>query len=653
MLFGENFEISLPISDEENAQYNQIFKLGKNSKTKTVSLTEGTLDYNLYSAILLLEKNIARELFEKGSLIDAQKKIDAAKQNAEKYGLKAAAEITAEHKYISEITLVYKKALELSNTQKFVEAIKVYDSLDEKITQYPEIQTLLDSAVLDCRLNEAERLIKIGNSALKNNNYKQALDKYLEASKFNPDIYDNEDVSDNLETCADNLFVNESDRAEFFISLGEYDNAFEMYLRNGFYSAQQDVEKMMNCWNKMNSDERRIAFHLVLSEADKLIFEQNNFNAAQFAYSFAFILNPNHKYSQQMLELCKKNSANKIQVKNTNYFLNLIETFNDALTNDTTPESFKEYSAQMPAKTEDKIYSDILAFMSAAVDEINSIEIDNINILFKEISNSDIDNSQQLIKNCADAIIKHFAGTLAIDKDGKIYQYKNDKWNEVELPKLEKKRLFFSRFKKKKSEYDSLKNISIGADGTIFAITGRNSFVISDKDKYAGTNDVIYQWVYPGWKRYPGRLTQISVGDKNNIWGVNAADDIFKWDGKTWQKIAGKLKMVSVGNDGEVWGSTDKDNIYRLNADKWEKISGKLDKISVGNKNNIWGVSDGDAIYKWNGGGWTKINEKLNDISASGNGDVWGINASGNVYKFNGNSWDKITDMKFKVIDCQ
>lgn len=60
------------------------------------------------------------------------------------------------------------------------------------------------------------------------------------------------------------------------------------------------------------------------------------------------------------------------------------------------------------------------------------------------------------------------------------------------------------------------------------------------------------------WQSMPGSLAQVSVGNKNNIWGVDTKDGIFKFDGRKWQQVDENLVQVSVGNDGSVWGVAEK-----------------------------------------------------------------------------------------------
>ena len=63
------------------------------------------------------------------------------------------------------------------------------------------------------------------------------------------------------------------------------------------------------------------------------------------------------------------------------------------------------------------------------------------------------------------------------------------------------------------------------------------------------------------WKPINGKLTQVSVGNKKTVWGVNSSDNIYRRDGNKWTQIKGKLKQISVRN-GVIFGVNNKNNIF-------------------------------------------------------------------------------------------
>ncbi|MEM7132921.1 MAG: tectonin domain-containing protein [Chloroflexota bacterium] len=144
------------------------------------------------------------------------------------------------------------------------------------------------------------------------------------------------------------------------------------------------------------------------------------------------------------------------------------------------------------------------------------------------------------------------------------------------------------------------------------------------------------------WQKIPKALTQISVGSRDHVWGIDQNNEIWQWSSGGWIQIDGRLKYVSVGADGTVWGVNAHDNIFRRDGDGWTRIAGKLKQISVGDQYHIWGVNANDDIWQWTGSGWTHLGGKLKRVSVGVDGAVWGVNASDNIYRRDGNRWTHI-----------
>ena len=88
----------------------------------------------------------------------------------------------------------------------------------------------------------------------------------------------------------------------------------------------------------------------------------------------------------------------------------------------------------------------------------------------------------------------------------------------------------------------------------------------------------------------------ISVGG-NDIWGVNRQFQIWKRTTSTsWVRIPGGLKQVSVSDKDHVWGVNSGDHIYRRTGDSWQQVSGRLKVVSVG-QSGVWGVNSNDDIF--------------------------------------------------------
>ena len=154
------------------------------------------------------------------------------------------------------------------------------------------------------------------------------------------------------------------------------------------------------------------------------------------------------------------------------------------------------------------------------------------------------------------------------------------------------------------------------------------------------------------WNKAPGLLRQVSIGDDEKVWGVNAEDAIYRWNGSGWDKINGRLKHISVGAGRSVWGVNAEDAIYRWNGSGWDKVNGWLKQISAGSDQSVWGVNAEDAIYRWNGSGWDNISGRLKQISVGSRKHIWGVNAEGVIYyrDVDENRWVSISGIRAKYV---
>ncbi|MCP4078598.1 MAG: hypothetical protein GY744_20750 [Gammaproteobacteria bacterium] len=56
------------------------------------------------------------------------------------------------------------------------------------------------------------------------------------------------------------------------------------------------------------------------------------------------------------------------------------------------------------------------------------------------------------------------------------------------------------------------------------------------------------------WGKVPGLLKQVSVGADGTIWSLNQSNMIYrrKNDDSAWEKVPGRLKQISVACDGTI-----------------------------------------------------------------------------------------------------
>jgi len=159
----------------------------------------------------------------------------------------------------------------------------------------------------------------------------------------------------------------------------------------------------------------------------------------------------------------------------------------------------------------------------------------------------------------------------------------------------------------------------VGYDGEVCGVNDQHNVSRWDPSSSSSSSSS------SGWDKRRGKLKQISVGNREHIWGVNAHDKIYKWNGtdhRWMQKTPNSsLRPISVGSDGEVWGINKEGCVYR-----WDKKKGTLRQILVGSAAYIWGVNAEDNVYHWDTrqNAWTQMPGKLKHISVGSDGEVWG-----------------------------
>eukprot|EP00054_Salpingoeca_dolichothecata_P037309 m.10517 g.10517 ORF g.10517 m.10517 type:complete len:552 (-) comp7423_c0_seq1:108-1763(-) len=191
-----------------------------------------------------------------------------------------------------------------------------------------------------------------------------------------------------------------------------------------------------------------------------------------------------------------------------------------------------------------------------------------------------------------------------------------------------------------------------------------------------------------GWEKIAGKLTQVSVGCRNQIAGVNRDGNMYKYDigDNKWRQLpGGNFKHCSIDEFGMIYAVTHELEMYKLYADNWMKLpgefkfvslgrqvwaldkdgqlviapcdrkpqielnpvwfpmNGKLKHISVSLDGERWGVNAEDSVYRRVGKDWIKMPGKLKMVSCGSRTEIYGVNGDDNVYKWNGESWDKLS----------
>ncbi len=170
----------------------------------------------------------------------------------------------------------------------------------------------------------------------------------------------------------------------------------------------------------------------------------------------------------------------------------------------------------------------------------------------------------------------------------------------------------------------SLKNLSVGSDGTVWGVNEGNE---------------IWQGDGISWTKIDGGLSQISVGSAAHIWGVNEGGEVWYRAGNQWIKTtSGLLRQVDVGCDGTVWGVNSSDQVWRWDGTRWHLVSTGMTQVAVGNASNIWGMGYNNEVFRWSGSNWVKIEGNLQQVDVGCDGTVWGIDSSNQFTMWAGDS---------------
>jgi hypothetical protein len=138
----------------------------------------------------------------------------------------------------------------------------------------------------------------------------------------------------------------------------------------------------------------------------------------------------------------------------------------------------------------------------------------------------------------------------------------------------------------------------IGADA-------KGNLWIIGTDKVAGGYAIYKHFVLrqEHWIKMPGAGgMRIAVDPKGNAWIVDDKGGIRRHDGKGWKRLPGKATDIAVGADGTVWivGADAVEGGFRVakwTGKAWARQPGALTNIAVDHKGFPWGIdADGNIL---------------------------------------------------------
>ena len=161
-----------------------------------------------------------------------------------------------------------------------------------------------------------------------------------------------------------------------------------------------------------------------------------------------------------------------------------------------------------------------------------------------------------------------------------------------------------------------------------------------------GSNNV-YAWTGGStWAALPGTITatSISVGTDGTLMAVGSGNSLFSYNysSQTWAAvgITTLLSQIAVGNANNICGLTTAGDIVQIKGTSATQISpsGTYVSVTCTNDNSIWAIDNNGNVVQYKNSTWTTIYSKspLVQISAQNSTNVIGVDSSGTVYTNSG-----------------
>lgn len=208
-----------------------------------------------------------------------------------------------------------------------------------------------------------------------------------------------------------------------------------------------------------------------------------------------------------------------------------------------------------------------------------------------------------------------------------------------------------------------LKQLSVGSDGNVWGVNEIDNIFHFENNQWhqipgklkqisvgnhahiwgVNANNDIFQWQgQQGWAHISGKLASISVGADGTVWGLDEVGNILSYENAQWNTIDGNLTQITVANADEIWGINANNDIFYLQANRtWQSVPGKLTYISNASDNNIWGIGLDSHVYYRVNNEWKKSvyggNKHL--ISIGSNQYLWAIDQHSNLYNAGGSGY--------------
>lgn len=109
----------------------------------------------------------------------------------------------------------------------------------------------------------------------------------------------------------------------------------------------------------------------------------------------------------------------------------------------------------------------------------------------------------------------------------------------------------------------------------------------------------IFLWENNAWTKLPGAATWAGIGDGDERWVINSAQQIYRWNlsRKDWDHMPGAAVNVDVQNPCRVIVTTSSSQMYIWKNNNWQLLTGAGTRATI-TESNYYHVNSAQQIWK-------------------------------------------------------
>lgn len=193
-------------------------------------------------------------------------------------------------------------------------------------------------------------------------------------------------------------------------------------------------------------------------------------------------------------------------------------------------------------------------------------------------------------------------------------------------------------------------DISIGSDGSIFALDEVGNVWLRQMDKMAANlderNDIARRSAsLSDWTHLPGKFARIAVAHKHLAWAIETSGVLNVWNGTLWRSMNKQFPIeaidVGIGASGEAYAITSNGTLVKLDQGRGliaipapPNMSNNLILIDVDDQERPWVVANDGGVYLLDQSSWQKqsgISARNLSVSSHKIGGAWFVEQNGQV----------------------